>query len=98
MSAGAETGEKRSGAPSHEMNGASKPSAPAPSSDKSARKSRFEGVFPLIVQELVGYLKGEGMPSDAVEWYERVSIDVIGLYGTRELGPSMAVFAAWTFC
>jgi hypothetical protein len=43
------------------------------SDDKAARRKRFEDVFPLIADELLGYIKGEGMPKDAVEWYEKVS-------------------------
>jgi farnesyl diphosphate synthase len=40
--------------------------------DKAARRQRFEDVFPVIAKELSDHLKGEGMPKDAVEWYERV--------------------------
>jgi hypothetical protein len=40
--------------------------------DKAARRKRFEDVFPVIAEELLGYIKGEGMPKDAVEWYEKV--------------------------
>jgi farnesyl diphosphate synthase len=42
------------------------------SSDKAARRKRFEDVFPIIADELLAYVKGEGMPQDAVEWYEKV--------------------------
>lgn len=41
--------------------------------DKAARKQKFLDVFPIISKELVGYVKGEGMPEDAVGWYEKVS-------------------------
>ena len=41
--------------------------------DKAARRKRFEDVFPVIAEELSQYLKGEGMPKDAVDWYEKVS-------------------------
>ena len=41
--------------------------------DKAARRKRFEDVFPIIAEELTAYVRGEGMPKDAVEWYERVS-------------------------
>lgn len=41
--------------------------------DKAARRKRFEDVFPVIAEELTSYVRGEGMPKDAVEWYERVS-------------------------
>jgi farnesyl diphosphate synthase len=44
-----------------------------PSTDKAARRKRFEDVFPIIADELLTYVKGEGMPKDAVEWYEKVS-------------------------
>lgn len=33
----------------------------------------FLAVFPLIVDELLTYMKKEGMPQDAVKWYEDVS-------------------------
>ncbi|KAI5450359.1 Farnesyl pyrophosphate synthetase [Naganishia albida] len=36
------------------------------------RRERFLSIFPQIVEELTAYLKKEGMPKDAVEWYERV--------------------------
>jgi farnesyl diphosphate synthase len=42
--------------------------------DKAARRKRFEDVFPVIAEELTAYVRGEGMPKDAVEWYERVSV------------------------
>ena len=42
--------------------------------DKAARRKRFEDVFPVIAEELSQYLKGEGMPKDAVDWYEKVSL------------------------
>jgi hypothetical protein len=51
----------------------SAPAAPQPSNDKAARRKRFEDVFPVIAKELTDYLKGENMPEEAVEWYERVS-------------------------
>jgi farnesyl diphosphate synthase len=41
-------------------------------SDKAARRQRFEDVFPVIAEELLGYVRGEGMPQDAVEWFEKV--------------------------
>jgi hypothetical protein len=49
------------------------PAAPQPSNDKAARRKRFEDVFPVIVDELTGYLQAESMPKDAVEWYKNVS-------------------------
>lgn len=41
---------------------------------KAAARAKFEGVFDKIADELLAYLKGEGMPADAVEWYKKVSI------------------------
>ncbi|KAL7423444.1 Farnesyl pyrophosphate synthetase [Cryptotrichosporon argae] len=40
-------------------------------SDKAARRARFEGVFDQIADELLAYLKGEGMPAEAVAWYRK---------------------------
>ena len=37
------------------------------------RRERFLSVFPRIVEELTANLQKEGMPKDAVEWYQRVS-------------------------
>ena len=42
------------------------------STDKAARRQKFLDVFPVIVGELTDYLKGEGMPGDAVEWFDKV--------------------------
>lgn len=47
--------------------------------DKAARRKRFEDVFPVIAEELLGYTRGEGMPQDAVEWFEKVSYGLLGL-------------------
>jgi hypothetical protein len=44
--------------------------------DKAARRQRFEDVFPVIAEELLGYVRGEGMPLDAVEWFEKVSYGI----------------------
>ncbi|KAK0223763.1 isoprenoid synthase domain-containing protein [Armillaria fumosa] len=41
------------------------------STDKAARRARFEGAWTIIKQELLDYITGEGMPKDAIEWYER---------------------------
>ncbi|CAD6567840.1 MAG: Farnesyl pyrophosphate synthetase [Tremellales sp. Tagirdzhanova-0007] len=38
---------------------------------KEDRRKRFEAVFPVIAEELLGYIRGEGMPVDAVEWFEK---------------------------
>ncbi|RSH82516.1 Farnesyl pyrophosphate synthetase [Apiotrichum porosum] len=40
-------------------------------SDKAAKRARFEGVFDTIAEELLAYLKGEGMPAEAIEWYKK---------------------------
>ena len=45
----------------------------APSTDKAARRKRFEDVFPIIADDLLAYVKGEKMPKEAVEWYEKAS-------------------------
>ncbi|WWC93659.1 hypothetical protein V866_000494 [Kwoniella sp. B9012] len=42
------------------------------SDPKVARRAKFEAVFDVIAKELLDYVKGEGMPKDAVEWYEKV--------------------------
>ena len=39
---------------------------------KAQKRQKFEAVFPVLREELLGYLKQEGMPTDAVEWYQRV--------------------------
>ncbi len=48
------------------------------STDKAARRARFEGAWKVIKQELVDYITGEGMPKDAIEWYERVRENFTG--------------------
>ena len=50
------------------------PDAPHPSTDKAARRKRFEDVFPMIAEEMTGYLKKENMPQEAVDWYKRVCL------------------------
>lgn len=35
-------------------------------------RARFEAVFPVIADELLAYMEGEGMPADAVEWMKKV--------------------------
>lgn len=42
-------------------------------SDKAAARARFEGVFDQIADELIAYVKGEGMPVEAIQWYKDVS-------------------------
>lgn len=41
--------------------------------EKKASRSRFEAVFPVIADELLSYMKGEGMPKEAVEWMKTVN-------------------------
>ncbi|KAK7049724.1 Farnesyl pyrophosphate synthetase [Paramarasmius palmivorus] len=41
------------------------------STDKAARRAKFEGAWNVIREELLSHFKGEGMPQDAVEWYSR---------------------------
>lgn len=41
------------------------------STDKAARRARFEEASKVIKQELFDYVTGEGMPKDAIEWYDR---------------------------
>lgn len=67
----ASTGEKRQNGDAAPP---AAPAAPQPSNDKAARRKRFEDVFPVIVDELTGYLQAESMPKDAVEWYKNVSV------------------------
>lgn len=38
---------------------------------KQAKRTRFEGVFSGIVDELLEYLRSESMPEEAVAWYQR---------------------------
>lgn len=54
------------------QSGGSQP--PVSSTDKAARRKRFEGVFAAIKDEMTGYLKTENMPEDAVAWFDRVSL------------------------
>lgn len=41
--------------------------------DKAARRAKFEEAWIAIRDELLVHFKGEGMPKEAAEWYERVS-------------------------
>ncbi|KAI0368232.1 terpenoid synthase [Pilatotrama ljubarskyi] len=38
---------------------------------KAHKRQRFEGVFAVLRGELLAYLKQEGMPQDAVDWFRR---------------------------
>lgn len=40
---------------------------------KALRRQRFEGAWKVIRDELVEHLASEGMPSDAIEWFGKVS-------------------------
>lgn len=51
---------------------------------KLERRKRFEAVFPLIKQELLEYLDECKMPSDAREWFDRVSHYVRWLRSCRK--------------
>lgn len=39
---------------------------------KAAKRAKFEAVFHVIRDELVDYFKAQGMPKDAVDWFQRV--------------------------
>ncbi len=39
---------------------------------KAQKRAKFEGVYPVLREELLAYLKQEGMPQDAVAWFQRV--------------------------
>ena len=39
---------------------------------KAQKRQKFENVFPILREELLGYLKQENMPDDAISWYQRV--------------------------
>ena len=58
-------------------------------------RTDFLALFPLIVDELVTYMKSEGMPEDAIKWYTEVSIRVLLVGALRcfagvETGEHMA--------
>ena len=53
----------------NDRNGSTSSESTAP---KAARRQRFESIFPIIAYELLEYIKGESMPKDAIEWYEKV--------------------------
>lgn len=35
-------------------------------------RAKFEQTWPLVRDELLDHLKGEGMPEDVAVWYEKV--------------------------
>lgn len=40
---------------------------------KAQKRAKFEHVFTAIRDELVEYVRSQGMPKDALEWFSRVS-------------------------
>ncbi|KAI0808413.1 farnesyl-diphosphate synthase [Fomes fomentarius] len=38
---------------------------------KAQKRAKFEAVYPVLREELLAYLKQEGMPQDAVAWFQR---------------------------
>jgi len=42
-------------------------------SAKALKLKRFKGVFDVIRKELVDHFASQGMPQEAVDWYQRVS-------------------------
>ena len=41
---------------------------------KIAARKRFEEVFPLLVDELISYLRSIKLPENAIEWYKEVCL------------------------
>jgi farnesyl diphosphate synthase len=41
------------------------------SSDKAARRAKFEDAFNVIRDELIAHAKTEGLPAEAIEWYRQ---------------------------
>ncbi|CED84209.1 isoprenoid biosynthesis-related protein [Phaffia rhodozyma] len=39
--------------------------------EKKAARAKFEAVFPVIADEILDYMKGEGMPAEALEWMNK---------------------------
>ncbi|KAK0472339.1 hypothetical protein IW261DRAFT_1508241 [Armillaria novae-zelandiae] len=39
--------------------------------NKVSCRAHFEGAWKVIKQVLLDYITGEGMPKDAIQWYER---------------------------
>ena len=39
---------------------------------KAQKRQKFDAVFPKLREELLAYLNQEGMPQDAVSWFQRV--------------------------
>ncbi|TBU40071.1 farnesyl-diphosphate synthase [Dichomitus squalens] len=38
---------------------------------KAQKRQKFESIFPILRDELLGYLEQEGMPEDAITWFQR---------------------------
>ncbi|KAI0682172.1 isoprenoid synthase domain-containing protein, partial [Cerioporus squamosus] len=38
---------------------------------KAQKRQKFEAVYPILRDDLLAYLKQEGMPEDAISWYKR---------------------------
>lgn len=45
-----------------------------PLTKKALARKKFEGAWEVIRAELLEYFRAEGMPNDAIEWYNRVNI------------------------
>lgn len=59
----------------------------------AAKRDAFLAVWPSLATELVDYLRGEGMPKDAVDWFQRVrslplSVVLLPTSTKGELTPS----------
>ena len=46
---------------------------------KAQKRAKFEAVYPVLREELLAYLKQEGMPADAVSWFQRVRVPRVSL-------------------
>ena len=56
---------------------------------KAQKRAKFDAVFPVLREELLAYLKQEGMPADAVEWYQRVRRSLLLLSSLGRLARAM---------
>ena len=43
---------------------------------KAQKRQKFDAVYPILRDELLAYMKQEGMPEDAISWYKRVRISI----------------------